>query len=231
VPYRLLRFTFSLRAPEEGRVEEVRYAMRLLPSDDDHPRVHSIYPERLEVDRETTTEMALEPSLSIGSAVDVGLGRLGRTIVARQPALRPSASGASMGRSGRCGRRRSARGSRDHGSSLSSFGGHATSAHCGSRLRSRPRSRRGAPCFRGARDASSGVMSLSSSAAACRLPDACGRFAEPTRGARLPGCGMPANTTTVAACERSTSRSADATSEVFCSKFPPAASSRTRRAA
>ena len=85
MPFRLLRFPFSLRAPDEGRVEEVRYAMRLLPGHDDHPRVHSIYPERLEVDRETTTEVALEPSLSIGSAVDVGLGRLGRTIVARQP--------------------------------------------------------------------------------------------------------------------------------------------------
>ena len=83
VPFRILRFPFSLQPPQKGRVDEVRYSVRLEAGGAGEPSVYSIYPQRLEVEHETTTEAALEPTLSIGSAVDVGLGRLGRTMIAR----------------------------------------------------------------------------------------------------------------------------------------------------
>jgi hypothetical protein len=84
-PFRILRFPFSLRPPEEGSVSEVRLTVRFL----DTPgtagaRVHSIYPERIEVVDEQTSEVALEPSLKLCGAVEIGVGRVGRKIVARQ---------------------------------------------------------------------------------------------------------------------------------------------------
>jgi hypothetical protein len=82
--FRMLRFPFSMRAPEAGRVTETQYIVELIPDGEPSPTLHSIYPRRLEVEAETTTEAAFEPSLSIGSVVEVGVGRVGRSVVVRQ---------------------------------------------------------------------------------------------------------------------------------------------------
>jgi hypothetical protein len=82
VPFRILRFPFSLRGPPEGSVSEIRVTVRFL--EETAPRVHSIYPDRIEVVDEQTSEVVLEPSLKLGDAVEVGVGRVGRKIVARQ---------------------------------------------------------------------------------------------------------------------------------------------------
>jgi hypothetical protein len=84
VPFRLVRFPFSLAGPAEGRVTVARFTVQVLDEDDSSPRIHSIYPERLEVEGdEHTTEAAIEPQLKVGAAIDVRAGRLGRKIVAR----------------------------------------------------------------------------------------------------------------------------------------------------
>jgi hypothetical protein len=83
-PFRLIRFPFSLRPPAIGRVIEARFTVRLLGGNGAIPRVHSIFPLRLQVEGdERTTEAAIEPTLEIGTAVQIGTGRLGRKIVAR----------------------------------------------------------------------------------------------------------------------------------------------------
>jgi hypothetical protein len=84
VSFRMLRFPFSLRAPEAGRVTEARYTVELTPDGAASPTVYSIYPQRLEVESDKTTEAALEPKLSIGQAVEIGVGRVGRSVVVRQ---------------------------------------------------------------------------------------------------------------------------------------------------
>jgi hypothetical protein len=85
VPFRLIRFPFSLRAPVSGRLVEGRFTVQLRgETKETTPRVHSIFPERLRVDGdESTTEAAIEPKLAIGSIIDIGSARLGRTIVSR----------------------------------------------------------------------------------------------------------------------------------------------------
>jgi hypothetical protein len=83
VSFRMLRFPFSLRAPQTGRVTEARYTVELAPDEKASPTVYSIYPQRLEVESETTTEVAFEPKLSIGSAAEIGVGRIGRSVALR----------------------------------------------------------------------------------------------------------------------------------------------------
>ena len=82
--FRMLRFPFSLHAPKIGRATEARYTVELTPDLEASPTVHSIYPQRLEAESETTIEAVIEPKLSIGSAVDIGVGRVGRSVVIRQ---------------------------------------------------------------------------------------------------------------------------------------------------
>ena len=83
VPFRLVRFPFSLWPPAAGRVTEARFNVRLLAGNGAVPRVHSIFPERLQVEGdERTMEVAIEPKLAIGSVIDIGAARLGRKIVA-----------------------------------------------------------------------------------------------------------------------------------------------------
>ena len=81
--FRLLRFPLSVRPAQETKVDELRFAVRLA-DDPSGPRVHGIFPQRFTVEQETTTEVAFEPSLSIGSAVDIGFGRVGRSVMVRQ---------------------------------------------------------------------------------------------------------------------------------------------------
>jgi len=81
--FRMLRFPFSLRAPESGRVTEVRYTVLLTSDDGTRPTVHSIYPQRVEIESESNTEAAFEPKLKIGSVVEIGVGRIGRSVVVR----------------------------------------------------------------------------------------------------------------------------------------------------
>jgi hypothetical protein len=84
VPFRLIRFPFSLRPSPAGRVIEGRFTVQVLGEQGAIPRVHSIFPERLRVEGdEYTTEAAIEPKLAIGSVIDIGSARLGRTIVSR----------------------------------------------------------------------------------------------------------------------------------------------------
>jgi hypothetical protein len=66
-------------------VAVARFTVQVAGEEESSPRVHSIYPERLEVEGdEDTIEAAIEPQLRIGAAVDVRAGRLGRKIVSRQ---------------------------------------------------------------------------------------------------------------------------------------------------
>jgi hypothetical protein len=81
--FRLLRFPISVRPAESTRVDELRFAVRL-PDEAAGLRVHSIFPERLTTEQETTAEIALDPNLSIASSVHIGFGRVGRSVVTRQ---------------------------------------------------------------------------------------------------------------------------------------------------
>jgi hypothetical protein len=84
--FRLLRFPFSVRPARGSRVEELRFTVQLDRLDGvDEPTVHSVYPLRLTVDEERKTEVAFEPALKLGSAVDVRAGRIGRTVTVTQP--------------------------------------------------------------------------------------------------------------------------------------------------
>jgi hypothetical protein len=84
VPFRLIRFPFSLQPPAAGRLTEGRFTVRILPDDAGSPQVHSVYPERLRVEGdEHTTEASIEPKLAIGSVIDIGTVHLGRKIVSR----------------------------------------------------------------------------------------------------------------------------------------------------
>ncbi len=83
LPFRLVRFPFALWPPATGRVSEARFTVQLLGDGPTGPYVHSIFPQRLQVDGdELTTDVAIEPKLSIGSA-SASAGRLGRKIVVR----------------------------------------------------------------------------------------------------------------------------------------------------
>jgi hypothetical protein len=83
--FRLLRFPFSLRPARGSSVNEVRFTIQLDQTDAlGPPRVHSIYPLRLTVDEERKTEVTFEPSLKLGSALDVRGGKIGRTVTVSQ---------------------------------------------------------------------------------------------------------------------------------------------------
>lgn len=81
--FRLLRFPISARPAQESRIDELRFAIRLI-GERVGLRVHSIFPERLTAEQQTTTEVALDPNLSIASSVQLGFGRVGRSVVTRQ---------------------------------------------------------------------------------------------------------------------------------------------------
>ncbi|MEV8457366.1 hypothetical protein AB0467_02500 [Streptomyces sp. NPDC052095] len=84
--FRILRFPFSLRQAAGGTVRELSFSVRLDSACERTapPRVHSIHPVREENRDTVVRETALSPTLSIGSAVDIGVGRVGRTVTAQR---------------------------------------------------------------------------------------------------------------------------------------------------
>lgn len=84
VPFRMLRFPLALHKPQSGRITEARYIMTLRAANHNPARVHSIFPERIVVQRESNSEISIEPTLKIGGALEISGARLGRKIVTQQ---------------------------------------------------------------------------------------------------------------------------------------------------
>lgn len=84
VPFRMLRFPLALHKPQHGRITEARYAMTLQAAKNNPARVHSIFPERIVVQRESNSEISIEPTLKIASVLEISGARLGRRIAIQQ---------------------------------------------------------------------------------------------------------------------------------------------------
>ena len=84
VSFRILRFPLALHKPQRGVIKEARYVVTLQSSRQSPARVHSIFPERVEIKQERTSEVSIEPTLKIGAALEISGARLGRRIVTKQ---------------------------------------------------------------------------------------------------------------------------------------------------
>jgi hypothetical protein len=84
-PFRLLRFPFSIAPPAQAIVTEVHVGIGFHKDGRAAgPRVHAIYPMRVETDHQVTTEVALQPSLKLGDVAELGAGRIGRSVTVSQ---------------------------------------------------------------------------------------------------------------------------------------------------
>jgi hypothetical protein len=81
--FRLLRFPLSLQKPQAGYIDEARFTVSF-DEKSRRARVHSIFPTRIDVEKDQTTEVAIQPTLKLGALADVEIGRVGRSVAVRQ---------------------------------------------------------------------------------------------------------------------------------------------------
>jgi hypothetical protein len=77
--FRLIRIPCSFLPADGTRIDSARFGVAL-EDRSGKARVHSIFPQRAEFQRGTTSEVALEPKLTIGQTFELSGVRVGRSI-------------------------------------------------------------------------------------------------------------------------------------------------------
>ena len=131
VPFRVLRFPLALHSPERCRIAEAIYTVSLRSGGRRVPRVHSIFPERIEVHQEISAEISIEPTLKLGGALEIGACRIGRKIIAQQARSTIVGYWSEAGAECRSGPPIAMKGLKERGISWSSFAGKGPSRRCG----------------------------------------------------------------------------------------------------
>ena len=84
VPFRLVRVPFSLMPSDKTRITKARLNLRLENSEKMGARIHSIYPMKVEVGKEVSSEIALDPKLSFAGSFEISAGRIVKNFKVQQ---------------------------------------------------------------------------------------------------------------------------------------------------
>ena len=82
--FRLLRFPCSLMPQEKTQIAKARVTLRLEEQNRGQAHIYTIYPMKVEIGKEVSTEIALAPGFSIGGIFEVSTGHVLKTFKVQQ---------------------------------------------------------------------------------------------------------------------------------------------------